>query len=121
MRYKYECGPASGEMGVNKENIINDLAEWCSDMETGDDLIIYDFGKDGDILLEIQREDDDTVRFFTSKVNKSGVLEFIDSSDYIPVTPERTKKEMEDIWELKWEDIWEGNIEKRKFNCQVCL
>ena len=108
MRYKYECGPASGEMGVDKENIINDLTERCSDMEAGDEFIIYDFGKDGDILLEVQREDDDTVRFFTSKVNENGVLEFIDGSDYIPVTPERIKKEMDDIWELKWEDILRG-------------
>lgn len=108
MRYKYECGPASGEMSINKENIINDLTERCSDMEAGDEFIILDFGKDGDVLLEVQMDDDGTARFFTSKVNENGVLEFVDGSDYIPVTPERIKKEMDDIWELEWEDILRG-------------
>ena len=58
--------------------------------------------------MEIQREDDDTVRFLTAKIDTIGVMEFIDCSDYIQGTPERIKKEMDNIWELEWEDILRG-------------
>ena len=98
-----------GSYSTDKDATIGELIHWCDDLEALDTLCVYDYGKNGDLLLEIQKEpeyDDDKahcnmVRIFTSQKREDGLVEEVDDTEDTCVTNGSLKNELERIWEYR--------------------
>ena len=95
-----DCG------AVNKEEWFDGIVERCDDMEAEDVLVVYDFGKNGDLLLNIYKDEEyrggdyyNIVRIYTDQLNpEMQVLEPVDDTGDIYVTDGSLERELERIW-----------------------
>ena len=99
MRYTYNCGPEMGSVYIDKEKTIAGIAEMCADAEPSDYITVFGFGQNGNLLTEIQKDDDGTVRIFASAKDEDGVLRLFDDTEYISADGDTIKKELERIWD----------------------
>ena len=51
MKYTYTVGPAMGSTRIDKDCVFSDLIERCDGLNDCDNLIVYNFGENGDLVL----------------------------------------------------------------------
>lgn len=96
----FDCGQ------FNKEEWFDGIVERCDDMEAGDVLIVYDFGENGDLLLNIYKDEEyrgddycNIVRIYTDQLNsETKVMEPVDDTEDTYVTDGSLERELERIW-----------------------
>ena len=95
----------NGMVGViNRDDWFNDIIDICSNMEANDVCYVYDFGINGDLKLNIYKDEDykantdeyNMVVINTSQLNSEEYLEPVDDTEDIHIS--ELWKELERIW-----------------------
>ena len=97
MNYDYRFGRSEG-----KADVINEIVAICNDLEKNETTTVFDFGKDGNLVLHIckdgdfRRESDEwnLVRISTAFDGK-----FVDDTEDTHVTDGSLFRELDRIWE----------------------
>ena len=105
MKYTYTVGPAMGSTRIDKERVFADLIESCDDLNDCDNLIVYNFGVNGDLMLDILKDseyDPESGEYnivtITTSQKKDMVIQYVDDTEDTYVTDGSLEKELERIW-----------------------
>ena len=69
------------DMRIDKDAWIEDVIDYVRHMEIDDDILVYDFGKNGDLKLTITMDDDTDIRIFVDMLNDSNIVN-VDETDW---------------------------------------
>ena len=75
------------DMRIDKDAWIEDIIDYVRHMEIDDDILVYDFGKNGDLKLTITMDDDTDIRIFVdmlsdSKNDNDSIIVNVDETDW---------------------------------------
>lgn len=91
---------------LNQEEWFNNIISVCDDMEANDVLHIYDFGQNGDLCVDIYKDEEykggdefNLVVIYVSQLNPdTKILEPVDDTEDTYVTDGSLYRELERIW-----------------------
>ena len=103
----YSVPPTDFNTGYyDKKTWFNNIIEYCHDMEANDKLVVYEFGENKDLVLEIYKDEDynaeksetawDIVRITTWQNGEA-----VDDTEDTYVTDGSLYKELERIWNYR--------------------
>ena len=72
-----------GSYGVDKKEWIDEIIDCVRDMEYGDEFLVYDYGKDGNLKLIIVMDDDMDIKILVDLWNNADDMVYpVDETDW---------------------------------------
>lgn len=93
------------DMSIDKDAWIEDIIDYIRHMEEIDDILVYDYGKSGNLKLLITMDSDTDVRIFVDMWDKpddgnDGMVYEVDETEWFYSNElKMIRKELERIWD----------------------